>query len=208
MTIPYVTFLKHAQKVKKTASAGRPILKGVYHAPDGSLAVTDSHRLYFAKNAHSNTESSVVEPKTGAVIEGNYPDVTKLLPDSRDAKYFVRLDVKQAVDAFAVLIKSAQVPDRKAIPTVNATVGDGRTLIFDVENIAMKSQYTAPLVVDGQGDKMTFNAQYFADALALFKDAGAAEVTMRYYGSTRPFTLTAGADDELLALILPIRTSK
>lgn len=206
MPIPYVTFLKHAQKVAKTAPASRAILKGVYHAPDGSIAVTDSHRLYFAKNAHINAEPQTIEPKTGAVIDGKYPDVSRLIPDPRDAKYSVRLDVKQSVDAFKALLATNKLGEDAKHPQTGVELSDDRAVTFIAENNVIKTEYVLPTRADRYGDKMTFNTQYFADALALFKDVGATEITMRYYGSMRPFTLTAGEDDELLALILPIRT--
>ena len=204
MVIPYVTFLKHAQKVSKTASASRPILKGVYHAPDGSLAVTDSHRLYFAKNAHSNAEPQTIEPKTGAVIDGVYPEVSRLIPESSSAKYTVRLDVKQAIDAFKALLAVNKLDTNATHPMTTVGITGDCTVAFVAENHVLSARYE-PAAADGEGEEFTFNTQYFADALALFKDAGATEVTMRYYGSLRPFTLTAGGDDELLALLLPNR---
>lgn len=205
MMIPYVTFLKHAQKVTKTASASRPILKGVYHAPDGSLAVTDSHRLYFAKNAHSNAEPQTIDPKTGAVIDGNYPEVSRLIPESSSAKYTVRLDVKQAIDAFKALLAVNKLDTDAMYPMTTVGITDDGTVAFVAENHVLSARYEPAAAADGEGEEMTFNTRYFADALALFKDVGATEVTMRYYGSLRPFTLTAGEDDELLALLLPIR---
>lgn len=205
MTIPYVTFLKHAQKVTKTAPASHAILKGVYHAPDGSLAVTDSHRLYFAKNAHSNAEPQTIEPKTGAVIDGNYPEVSRLIPESSSAKYTVRLDVKQAIDAFKALLAVNKLDTNAMYPMTTVGITDDCTVVFVAENHVLSARYE-PAAADGEGEEITFNTQYFADALALFKDVGIPEITMRCYGAVRPFTLTAaGGDDELLALLLPIR---
>lgn len=208
MAIPYVTFIKHAQKVTKSAPASRPVLKGVYHASDGSLAVTDSRRLYFAKNAHRNSISQTIDPKSGVVINDNYPDVTKLLPEPSDAKYVVQLDVKELFDACKVLMAVNKFEKDGKYPTTTAEINDTDNLIFTATNNICTAKYTALNVINGTGDKMTFNTQYFADAVALFKDVGVDVLTMRYYGSVLPFTLTAGKDDELLALLLPIRTSQ
>lgn len=203
MGIAYVTFVKHAQKVTKTASASRPILKGVHHAEDGTLVVTDSRRLYLAKNAHANTLGEIIDPKTGAVIDGQYPDVSRLIPDANDSKYTAVLPVKETVDAFAALLKTNHSHDKKRDIMTEVEVSASE-IIFSVKNRLMCAEFTPGVSVDGNGDKMTFNTQYFADALALFKEAGIIEVTMRYYGSFRPFTLSADSDD-LLTLILPIR---
>lgn len=206
MPIPYVTFLKHAQKVIKTAPASHAILKGVYHAPDGSLAVTDSHRLYFAKKAHSNAKPLTIEPKTGAVIDGNYPDISRLLPDPRDAKYTARLNVAEAVGAFKALLAANKLDKTAKYPTTIARIFGGAEVEFYAKNAVVTCQYWVPAFEGEQDDDMTFNTQYFADALAMFKDVGIPEITMRCYGAMRPFTLTAGRDEELLALILPIKT--
>ncbi|NYV67601.1 hypothetical protein HYI36_20185 [Bacillus sp. Gen3] len=205
MAIPYVKFMKHAEKVTKAVSTSRPVLKGVHHAEDGSLAVTDAHRLYVAKNAHANTAGEIIDPKTGGAIEGNYPDVTRLLPYTPDAKYTVKLSVKETSDAFAALLKINQIHDRKNVH-VKAEVTDEAHILFSANNPIAQAHYKPNASVEGEGDPITFNTQYFAEALALFKDAGVEEVTMRSYGAFRPFTLTAGFDDDLLALILPIRT--
>lgn len=205
--IPYVKFMKHAEKVTKAASASRPVLKGVHHAEDGSLAVTDSHRLYVAKNAHTNTAGDIIDPKTGGTIEGNYPDVSRLLPYISDAKYTVKLSVKETSDAFAALLKINQIHDRKNL-YVEAEVTDEASVLFSANNPIAQAHYKPISTVEGEGEPIVFNTQYFIDAISLFKDAGAEEVTFRYYGAFRPFTLTAGPNDELLALLLPIRKGR
>lgn len=204
MSIPYVTFIKHAEKVTKTASASRPVLKGVHHAKGGSLVVTDSHRLYLAKKAHSNELDEVVDPKTGGVIDGNFPDVSRLIPDKHDAKFTILIPVKESVDAFAALLKSNHVAGKYKAVT-NAIVNDNRELIFTTSNQFMSSKYTVG-TIEGELGELTFDTAFMVDALNLFKSIGAKELEFRYYGKLRPFTLTSGLDDELLVLLLPIRT--
>jgi DNA polymerase III sliding clamp (beta) subunit (PCNA family) len=203
MTIPYVTFIKHAEKITKSASASRPILKGVHHAKGGTLMVTDSRRLYQAKNAHSNQLDEVVDPKTGRSIDGNYPDVSRLIPGKNDAKFTVRIAVKESVDAFAALLKSNYVAGKYKAVT-KAHVNDNGEIAFTVENQYMTSSYTVGSI-DGEPGELAFDTSFMVDALNLFKAVGATELEFRYYGKLRPFTLTSGLDDELLALLLPIR---
>ena len=206
MTVPYVKFMKHAEKITKAASKDRPVLKGVFHADDGSLAVTDSRRLYFAKNAHTNESNVVIDPKTGAIIDGNYPDIKRHIPDPDDAKYTVKLDVKEAVEAFNALLKSNHVRDKKYDITADAFISKANKIVFKVDNGIMHTQYKPNAVIDGQNDIITsFNTKYFAEALAMFKGVGVEEVILRNYGSLSPFTLSVGRYDDLLALILPIR---
>lgn len=204
MVIPYVTFMKHAEKVSKSAPVGRPILKGVYHKSDGSLTITDSHRLYFAKNAHSNEVESVVNPKTGkAIEEGTYPETSRLLPLKSDAKFTARLSVKEASDAFAALQKVGDI-NGKGNAIIDVKPNDDRELIFSVNNSVMSAEYKAGNIIDGNLDKLTFNASYMNDALSMFKAVGVSDIEFRYYGAMRPFTISTEGDD-LLALLLPIR---
>ena len=205
MNIPYVTFMKHAEKVTKGVSASRPILQGVQHKLDGSLVVTDSHRLYIAKNGHTNESESVVNPKTGEAIDGNYPDVSRLTPLKDDAKLTVSINVKQAVDALNTLLKANQVHDKKKTLTT-LEVTEDKELVFIVSNDVIDTTYKTSSYITGEAQTMTFNTKYLIESLQLFKEVGIEEVELRSYGTLRPFTLTAGKEDELLALILPVRT--
>ncbi len=197
--------MKHAEKVTKGMSASRPILKGVQHNSDGSLVVTDSRRLYIANNGHTNESESVINPKTGEEIDGNYPDVSRLTPLKCDAKFTTYINVKQMVDALNVLLKANQVHDKKKTLTT-LEVTDDKELVFIVSNYVIDTTYKTGSRITGDAQTITFNTKYLIEALQLFKDVGFEEVEFRSYGSERPFTLTAGKDDELLALILPVRT--
>lgn len=205
MTVSYVTFMKHAEKVTKAASTSRPVLKGVYHASCGSLIVTDSHRLYLAKNSHLNAASEIVYPKTGARIDGTYPDVSRLIPQSGDAKYSFTMPVKEASETFNALLKLDKVGSSKGMTEL---VSESDSVTFSLIGSSLVSARYSPVThIDGGAvGGLTFSTRYFAEALALFKDAGATEVTFRYYDKLRPFTLTTGQDDEILALLLPIRS--
>lgn len=196
--------MKHAQKVTKSAPAGRPVLKGVCHAPDGSLYVTDSYRLYAAKHMHSNVETSVVDPKTGGTIDGSYPDVSRLIPNRADAKYIARLNVEEALGAFNALLKANQVVGKGEERVEVRPIDEGTKIAFVAENRAMTASYEVP-TQEGEIDGLTFNTTFMVDALRLFKDAGVTNAELRFYGDLRPFTITDGS---LLALILPIRVPR
>lgn len=203
MAFSYMNFMKHAQKVTKTASKSRPMLKGVYHAPDGSLFVTDSYRLYVARNAHANGSESIVNPKTGEKIEGNFPNCERLLPDPTNALFTLKLPTKKSLDAFNALFKAGQV-EGKGHDAVSVQEGEKNQVIFKAKNQTMEATYNAGEAV-GQIGELTFDATFVIDALKMFHDAGFLKVEMRYYNEYRPFTLSAGLNDELLALITPIR---
>ena len=203
MTISYMNFMKHAQKVTKKAINSRPMLKGVYHALDGSLYVTDSYRLYVARNAHANDRESIINPKTGERIEENFPNCERILPDPTSALFTLKLPTKKSLDAFNALFKAGKV-EGKGHDRVSVQEGENNQVIFEVKNQTMKASYNAGKAV-GQVGKLTFDTTFIIDALKMFHDAGFPEVEFRFYESYQPFTLSAGTNDELLALISPIR---
>lgn len=102
MTISYVNFLKHAAKLTGSQSTkSRPVLQGVNHL-NSNLIATDSHRLYYAENLYDGSDKNI-NPKTGELIEGNYPDVTRLLLDPHDATFTVPLDINETLKALKVI---------------------------------------------------------------------------------------------------------
>jgi DNA polymerase III sliding clamp (beta) subunit (PCNA family) len=205
-------FLKHAEFLTKNAPDERPVLKGVYHHPNKSLIVTDSHRLYVAKDAHNLEEGSVIVPKTGEKIEGNFPDVHRLIPET-DFKGVIHIeDVKETLDAVKSLltagcvVSSREKKPKKEHINIQLCCDDQRNVTLKVKNAVMKSEY---LLNESQElepcTTMTFRAEYFAQALALFKEAGYTKIDFQFFGSLRPLVLTS-YQDSLKALILPVRT--
>src|SRR5690625_7837635 len=84
--VSYLTFMKHAQKVTKSAHNTRPVLKTVYHS-NKHVAVTDSHRLYLATDLYKGEEKTL-DAQTGQEVDrGKYPEAERLIADSVNAEY-------------------------------------------------------------------------------------------------------------------------
>lgn len=212
MSVPYVTFMKHAESVCKNASAARPVLNGVFHAPDGSLVVTDSHRLYRAKNAHSVEDGAVIQPKTGEHIEGSYPQIDRLIPEGGEKGTVIIEDIKQTIDGLKALLAAGLISatGEKKTPKnkvhVDLYLDDEGKVFLATNTTVFKGEFF--LNFSGELEKeyrMKFRAEYLLQALNLFKDAGAPAVSLKVYGPNRPFVLTPPNNDNLLALILPVR---
>lgn len=201
MSVSYVKFMKHAVKVTKSVSEARPVLQGVCHYEDGSLAVTDSHRLYFAKNVQETSKQVVKNPKTGEVINGNYPEIKRLLPSDGSEQFEVILNVPETLTALKMML-----------------LVDKQILVrFVVENhdLMMKVDTRQTLVtfnaggLDGKKEKTDYsdvnafiNGKYLADAFDFFKDLDIPVVIMKYYGNDRMVTFST---NHILALVLPVR---
>lgn len=202
----YTTFIKHAEKVMKSASASRPILKGAHHSAHGRVYVTDGARLYKLTGAMPVSDPYTLDTKTGDHIDGNYPDCERLLSDSDGALLVATITNVTDVLLYA---KSLASIEKKQSDTKHATFRFTRD---QSDNLVIEKLSTNPVSYqfnissELSGDvtpKINIQAQYIVDALALFKDAGEDNITFEYYGDMRPATLKS---DDVTILLMPVRT--
>lgn len=188
----YKAFMKHAEKlIKSEAVATRPALQAVKHFENGDLVVTDSHRLYYAKDIHDKGEALLTP--SGKEVKGNYPDIKRLFPT--DPKYSFMLDVDNLTKGVDIILTAAKVVNAKIPQMLYAE----NVLSFDSDEV--KAKYEMPHSIDM---KLWSNAQYWMDALKLFKAFKYTELVLNIHGNVRPFTLVS-PDGKLTALLLPIR---
>ena len=202
----YTTFMKHAEKVTKSASSGRPILKGVCHNVDGSVVVTDTHRLYILENGFKTDTQTVVDPKTGATIDGNYPDTNRLLPYEDDAIVTLEIDVTNALAAVKAMFaghKALNAYNRHIVLEISRDDKGIPYLRVGSDDMPFNADYRISNNVTVDFDAISVQPQYLIDALTLFKDSGEATATLRLYGPVRPFTIK---NNDITALIMPVRT--
>lgn len=191
--IDYETFIKHAEKVTKTAPETRPVLKGVFHKEDGSAIVTDAHRLYVAKDVHSRGKDTVLSPD-GEVIEGKYPDVSRIIPS--DYRQTLEVDVRELIKTIDCVYSPAKLLDEKVIIKF-----EGNTIQSHMPTY-YKAKIQVPFTFE---EPVSFNAKYLLDALKLFKSVGIEKARIGFNGRMRPLAIENN-DNSLLAIILPVRT--
>lgn len=203
----YKDFMKHAKVLTdnaKITNAHRKVLTGVLHQENGTLTVTDSHRLYQALNV-DGVDADVVKTVTGRVIDEKYPDVSRLIPDTNDAGSTARFNVKELHDAVDHIYNVAKLADETVRLVVerdhvytSAKVKEPGELTTE-----MRASYDVQLPLE-EGNGFRVNAKYLLDALKMFKAEKEEEVTLYFYGKHRPFTIWNDKAD-LTALLLPIR---
>jgi hypothetical protein len=197
--IDYKIFMKHAEKVTKNASPTRPVLKGVKHLENGAAVVTDSFRLYVANGIHDRQDGAVITP-AGKKVDGNYPDVTRIIPESSYAKYSLQIEVSEMLRAAGMIASVgglAQMEIKSDKPPALDFKEDTVRYVSPFVNIS----YTLPVRFE---EPICANAIFVLEAMKLLKAAGCQEVTFNYFGAMRPFTFT-NENEDLLILILPIR---
>jgi DNA polymerase-3 subunit beta len=134
------------------------------------------------------------------LLEGNYPDTTKLIPN--ECKTELTVDTKtllQAIDRASLLAR------------------DGRNNVVHLETVDQSlvniSSYSPEIgkVVDeivckelkGEELKISFSAKYVMDALKAIESP---EIYIQFTGVMRPFLIRTANDTKTLQLILPVRT--
>ena len=197
--VSYLTFMKHAQKVTKSANNSRPVLKTVYHS-DKHVAVTDSHRLYVATGVYDGEEKTI-NPETGVEEEhGKYPDIGRLLIDDNSVKYTQEIDVNAVYDT----VRAIEIANRVTRKTTDLVVG-----INDEEIVVSTSEYagfSVKLPNERDGEKELYptllETKYLREALHVLRDVKIVKATFKYVGKNRPVEIAAG---NFNAVIMPKR---
>ncbi len=188
----YKKFMTHAKKVTRNAEKVNPakkVLRGVFHRQNGSLVVTDSHRLYMLMGAYEG-EETVINPVTNTRINDKYPEVDRLFPYNNHG-FSSSLNVDEFLKATDVVNVADPVMKYEGN---NLYCSDPGTL---------RAKYTVSVTLPKE---YTFrsDAGYWIDALRMFKAFKYTEVRFDFQGAMRPFTLTS-PDERLIALLLPVR---
>lgn len=192
----YEIFMTHAKKLTNSKVAKdhhSTALQGVKHFEDGRLAVTDSHRLYIFKTNHGKGDK-LITPEGREIKEGNYPEVSRLIPAS-DPKQEIYHDVKDLMvgaDCITALAKAEGL-----IPEMSY---ENNTLSFR----SPESSFTHELQKAYEDGELLSNASYWLEALKLFWALDYDKVCLKTYGNVRPFILES-LDRKLLVVIMPIR---
>ena len=136
------------------------------------------------------------------LLEGNYPDTTRLIPDSHDTRIsFEAPELLAAIERASLLshesrnnvVKITVDPDQKSV-TIYGNSPDVGNVEEDLE----------PKSVDGNQLEISFNPDYMKDALRSFSQS---TINVDFTSALRPFTLTPTEDsDSFIQLITPIRT--
>lgn len=195
----YKKFIKHAKKIAKDLSSNKdkPVLCGVVHLPNGDLAATNSHVLYLGKGIHDMEllEEKVITPE-GKTLDLKYPEIGRLIPDNSTA-YTETINVNEFIKAIDLIHVAGRVSKQTTVMEFKEDA-----LTSKVDEIKAKYRLSVEIPMER---RFSSNAEYWLNALQMFKNFGYKEVTLNLSGNLRPFTLVS-PDDKITALILPVRS--
>jgi len=136
------------------------------------------------------------------LLEGNYPDTTRLIPTSSATT------LEFSAPALLAAIQRASLlshESRNNVVRLNINVADKTATIYgnspDVGNVEEELQFSN---LQGEDLEISFNPDYMKDALQSF---GQSTIEVAFTAPLRPFTLVPSEDkDHFIQLITPVRT--
>lgn len=134
------------------------------------------------------------------LLDGNYPETSRLIPDqSKTIVLSQAKELLQSIDRASLLAKESrnnvvrlQTKEQNHIEVSSNSPEVGQV----IEGITADS-------IEGEELKISFSAKYMMDAL---KAIDSDKVKIEFTGAMRPFIIRPVENDEILQLILPVRT--
>lgn len=134
------------------------------------------------------------------LLEGNYPDTKKLIPKEMKTKLFVDLkEFHKAIDRASLLSK-----DDKA-NIVKLEIDESKKIVLNSNMPEIGKVEEEIMAEDFEGEvlRLSFNAKYMMEALRVMDDS---IIELNFNGPMRPFIIKNATNDDILELILPVRT--
>ena len=133
------------------------------------------------------------------LINGTYPDTSKLIPTSFETTMTVKLnDLFNAIDRASLLTNES---DKNTIKL--EADGDFIKLSSNIPEIGNVEEKVSIISSPVNNFKIAFSSKYMMDALKSFDSD---DVELLFNGEVKPIILRASNDESLIQLILPIRT--
>ncbi|KXI51942.1 MULTISPECIES: DNA polymerase III subunit beta [Bacillus cereus group] len=134
------------------------------------------------------------------LLEGNYPDTTRLIPAESKTDIFVNTkEFLQAIDRASLLARDGRNNVVK-LSTLEQAMLEISSNSPEIGKVVEEVQCEK---VDGEGLKISFSAKYMMDAL---KALDSTEIKISFTGAMRPFLIRTVNDESIIQLILPVRT--
>ncbi|ULG71947.1 DNA polymerase III subunit beta [Macrococcus brunensis] len=133
------------------------------------------------------------------LLEGNYPDTSRLFPESYETSLTIdNHEFFHAIDRASLLAREGGNNVIKL-----STASEHVELSSTSPEIGTVKEEVKTSKFEGQELKISFNSKYMMDALKAIDNS---DVNVEFFGTMRPFILKPQDDDNVIQLILPIRT--
>ncbi len=136
------------------------------------------------------------------LLEGNYPETSKLIPAEFPVQ--ITFNKEQLITAIERASLLSSRDGQNAIVKLNVRNDDVVEISSNSPEIGRVLEEVHPVdEIQGSPLKIAFSSKYVLEALKVFNSS---EVTVKFTGEIRPFIITGEYDDNMLQLILPVKT--
>ncbi len=136
------------------------------------------------------------------LLEGNYPETSKLIPQEYPVQ--IKFNKEQLITAIERASLLSSRDGQNAIVKLNVRADDAVEISSNSPEIGRVLEEVYPVdEIKGSPLKIAFSSKYMLEALKVFNSS---EVTVKFTGEIRPFVLGGEYDEDMLQLILPVKT--
>ena len=168
----------------------RPILQGIHFSIDGNIYATNSHIAIMVKGFNKSNTDFVLNPKTLEQLPNEFPDMSRLFPDS--CEHTLELDL-ELIKSLITSLKSYKKEQCKLVFSLNK-------LSITINN--QEFYMIAPFKDSGEFT-IHFSVEYLLIALQTFLDEKI-NATLLLQSSVRPVLLYS---NEIKVIVTPIRVN-
>ncbi len=136
------------------------------------------------------------------LLEGNYPETSKLIPQEFPIQ--IKFNKEQLITAIERASLLSSRDGQNAIVKLNVRQDDVVEISSNSPEIGRVLEEVYPVdEIKGSPLKIAFSSKYILESLRVFNSS---EVTVKFTGEIRPFIITGEYDEDMLQLILPVKT--
>lgn len=206
MAVKHIEIKNLYRHLKRAASKydTRPILKCVHYDTDGSICVTDSHRLLRINKFHDHEEQFNQDLSTMRILDGTYPDVNRLIPN----KFCTEITI-----SLSVLIRIMKALATSTSEVVSWELKENK---ITFSNESDKLYYGEPVEIsananiEGELFTISFMGRYIKECCEFFMDAkeryAIDNVKIKLSSPLKPVVFTTD-EAKYVYLVTPVRRS-
>ncbi len=156
----------------------------------------DKLNLYVYSTGNQAILESENTVLVGRLIEGNYPDYEKVIP--QNSKTSIELSRPELLDA----LRASSVFARENANIINLTISLGKLTIYVSTSSLGESKTVVEGIQTGDDNNIAFNIRFMQDYL---KSVTSDKIKLQVNSAVEPALFTTPEDPEYLHVIMPVR---
>lgn len=155
-----------------------------------NISVMQNNILFFTDDLYFSSR----------LLSGNYPETSRLIPqESNTVIHTYTKDLIHTIERAALLSNR----DQNNVITLETKQNNTLEISGNSPEIGNVTEELVVTSIDGEDVRISFSSKYLLDSL---KTIDSDQVEINFTGTMRPFIIKVPGNDQILQLILPVRT--